>query len=143
MATADNVYAEHDEDGRILQSNQVFNNDKYADCLREHERKFIQHRGKYQNLHSHFVWNGNLSERPTLRLKLSAKKVKPGSGFKIAGIPAGANVNVKTSDGYELFNGVAPAKNLDFPTPVPAVYEVNIDKWPYRGWSASVEVSND
>lgn len=138
------VFTAHDPDGRVTQSNKLFDPTGYADMLRERQMTFVEHDGPGPiNLEAHWVRNGELTAREAMPVTVSATSIKAG-GKEVAifsGVPRGARVTISTGGLPPIWNGIADGKPFDLPIPVPCIYVVTVDLWPFRTWSTEVTAS--
>lgn len=131
-----NIWTVFDDDGRISMSNKVFDDPEanYGRVLSERGIKFVNHGGgSHANLDRHYVWRGELSERPAMKAAIDRTDIGIGesSGARITNIPWGANLTIMAG-GLEFFSETVPARQIDLSAPVPGVYTVILHKWPYR-----------
>lgn len=134
-----NIWSVFNKDtGEITMSNQVFEdpNGDYGKILSEREMSFVNNAGSsYARLDRHFVWNGNLSDRPRLPLKVNkgSMSIKDKSPIVVTNIPKDANVRIRLAGiDRPLADQVIGDASLALETTVPGEYEVTISKWPYR-----------
>ena len=138
-----NVYSIHDEEGRITQSNQVFDDDggKYGRILAAHDLRFLNHAGAfYADLAKDFIWNGELCNRPRPTMRCGHIHLRVGEGTYIHGIPLGAHVSIVTGEGYNMFDGPLNGRTIDFDSPVPGTFTVTVRKFPMREWTQTIVV---
>ena len=136
------IWTVFDEDGRISMSNKVFDDPEgnYGRVLAERGMKFVNHGGgRHANLDCHYVWRGELSERPAMKAAIDRTQIGIGEkdGARITGIPKGANLTIMAG-GLEFFSETVSARQIDLSAPVPGVYTVILHKWPYRDFRAEL-----
>lgn len=141
--SADNVYSVHDEDGRITQSNKVFDDEQgaYGRLLAEREWTFLQHGGRsHADIAGQYVWHGELCNRPVMRIAVDKASIKAGGVdvARVRGVPRGAQVTVY-HDRYELGSGIKDAAPVDIAAQTPGRLRVLVRKWPYQDWIGEVE----
>lgn len=130
------------ETGQITMSQMVFDDPdgRYGRVLSEREMNFIGHDTPgHAQLDRHFVWQGELSERPYMFCKIDRKEIGigEGDGARISNIPNGAHLRI-LAGGIEFFSEVIAGPKVDLSAPVPGIYTVVIHKWPYRDFTAQV-----
>ncbi|WP_458760557.1 hypothetical protein ACSVBT_07120 [Afipia sp. TerB] len=133
------LFAVHDEEGRITQSNKVFDPEGYDDLLREHGHQFATvNTNAVLSPDEWFVKGGTLTERPTMKVALRRPVVKAGDVVRFSNIPTGSRVLI-VGAGTVLANEAVIGHTLEFPMPVPCSYTVTFSRFPYRDFIVQVE----
>lgn len=136
------AFSFHDEEGRITSSHKVYEADGYDRILHSHGIQFCRHETKtHADLDRHFVWNGELSDRPRSPVRCGHIHLKVGEGTYIHGIPLGAHVSIVTGEGYTMFDGPLDGRTIDFDSPVPGTFTVTVRKFPMREWTKTIVVA--
>lgn len=127
------------EDGRVTQSNQLSDPTGYADILNERDYSFVQTAGGPLNLDAVWVKGGRLRTRPRMRITLDRTRIRAGGSDAAVfrRIPKTAKVTVVTG-GLVIYHGVLGIEDLELPIPVPCVYQVTFELWPYQDWTTEV-----
>lgn len=136
-----NIY---DEDGRITQTNKVYDPTGYANRLREVGHNFVEsdHAGPI-DLNIWSVTNGALTERPTMDVSANKTEIKAG-GTDVAafsGLPVNSRVTLRTGN-MQIGSQIVPGTAFELPISVPCVYDVLIEKWPFRPFSCSIRATS-
>lgn len=133
------LFAIHDEEGRITQSNKVFDPAGYDDLLREHGHQFAAvEANSILSPDDWFVKAGSLAERPAMKVALRKSVVKAGDVVRFSNIPTGSRALI-IGAGTVLANEVVIGHTLEFPMPVPCSYTVTFSRFPYRDFTVQVE----
>ena len=77
--------------------------------------------------------------RPIMTAKLDKTRISPGGvdGTTIRGVPKGAQLTIFAGD-IQFFSETIDSTKVELSAPVPGVYTVVLQKWPYRDWRAEV-----
>jgi hypothetical protein len=137
------VFNVHDRNGKLLQSNKLFNPKGYADILRERGYTFVEHDAPAPvDIQRFHVNAGTLTERPLMPVQASSLQIKAGGNERAAfrNVPKNAKITV-TTGGIQLWSGVVGQSDFDLPIPVPCVYRILIELWPYRDFICEVVAS--
>ena len=143
------LYALHDDDGQIHQANKLYEG-------RKGHRKY---RGMLRNLGHRFVvadapgllppelWyvdvkGQELCKRPPMAIDVSKTRIKCGTkdSALLTNCPARARFTIHTS-GVEIHAGELDATELELFIPVPCVYRVRIECFPYKAFSVDIEAA--
>lgn len=140
-------YAVYDpESGRIDQANKIFDDvsdGRVEDLMREMGQKWVSHPD--MNLVSPDFWyvdtgEVKLTERPVMSIVQDKKIIKAGEvdSAIFTGIPKGSKLVVSCANAiiHEL---EMPETSLELSIPVPCVYKVVFNLWPYRTAEFEVE----
>jgi hypothetical protein len=129
----------HDERGRILQSNTVYDPKGYEDRLHEHgHSSFVRvDANRTHHPERHFVDGAKLRARPEMRPYISATSIKAGSAVGVAGLYSGSVLSVSTG-GLEIERVTVQSHRIFIPLPVPGVYTIAVEKWPHRRFQINV-----
>jgi hypothetical protein len=139
-------YAIYDAEGRIIQGNKVFWNGeeeltKHELNLNDMEQKFVKKDALHVLSPDHyFVKRKRLKERPNLFVTVSANTIKAGGteSAVLRGIPKGARYFI-TTGGIEVAQGVMEDTEIEIFIPVPCIYRVTLDMWPYQTFRTDIE----
>lgn len=139
--TVFNVYEA--DSGRLTQSNKVFSPKGYDKILHERGHLFVSHDAPAPtDMARFFVNHGVLTERPKMSASVSSTSIKAGGAeaaiFK--DVPKNARVTIQTG-GLTVWSGVIGDSHFDLPIPVPCIYRVTIQLWPYVDWVCDVRAS--
>lgn len=133
------LFAVHDEEGRITQSNKVFDPAGYDELLLDHGLSFATaETNVVLSPDDWFVKSGSLSERPAMKIALRKSTIKVGDAIRFSNIPTGSRVLI-VGAGIVLANEAVIGHTLEFPMPVPCVYTVTFSRFPYRDCTLQVE----
>ena len=127
--TQKNVWSVFDQDsGEIKMSNKVFDDPdaKYGRILSDREMTFVNHGGaSYAQLDRHFVWNGELSDRPIMPIVITSTTIGIGekNGASLNNVPRGATVTIFADD-IQFYQGPCDGTRLELSAPVPGIYTV-------------------
>lgn len=139
----------YDGEGRIIQSNKVFDPPKdYEKSIRDFGQKFI----KLDQPHlvpadRFFVANEGLVRMPLMRIRVSKYRIKAGGidTVVLKGCPSGAKYAVDQSvQGVGVvtpYSGTLPSGELEVGQQVPCFFSIRIEKFPYRAFSVQIEAS--
>lgn len=142
------LYAIYNPDGSIHQANKVYDSKglKYDDQLNDVGYKFVK--AESAGLLPPDEWfvdvaAKELCARPTMHT-VEVNKTTILCGDKdsclITGIPKNASARVAMRDGTEVYPSfVLDAEQLEISIPVPCVYRVYLDLWPYKTFTVEIE----
>jgi hypothetical protein len=135
----------HDEEGRITQSNKVYDAEGYDKVLHEHGMTFVQENSPHHaSIDREFIHKGRREACPKMpvRVNKTALRVGEGDAVKIRGIPKDARITV-TARGVPqpLWDAPLPDGWADLSVPAPGAYLVSITKHPYREWRQVVSAT--
>lgn len=134
-------FAIPNEEGRIVQANKVYDPTGYEDLLREHGHAFVT-----ANVpgvlppEDWFVMTKELRERPTMPVEVNKTVIKCGDADAavFTNCFRGSTLNV-TTGGTTVYNIKMDSTNVEISIPVPCVYQVTFDLWPFRTFTARIE----
>lgn len=136
-----NVYSLYHEDGRIHQSNKVFDDEgEYADLLRERELTFIRHGGgSHANPNIHWVYKGDICEMPRMPVTIDRTSIGVGeaNGTTLKNVPIDAQLSIFAGETM-FFSEKTSGSTIEISAPVPGVYTISITKYPFRRWQTRV-----
>jgi hypothetical protein len=136
-------YAVYEPDGRIIQGIKVYDQPNYAELLTEHGYKFVSRNSPgILSPDLFFVSGGELTERPPMPIKVSKTRVKAGGrdSAVLTGIPDGARFDVSTSN-VSVHSGPLDGTELELFIPVPCIYRVRLDRWPFQTFTVEIEAA--
>ncbi|MFC0243686.1 hypothetical protein [Rhodopseudomonas telluris] len=135
-------YAIHDDAGRITQGSKVFAPDEgYEKQLRDLGHSFATDpQAMLLSPDDWYVSAGLLRKRPSLSVLAVRTRIKAGGAETglLVGVPQAARVTI-TTGGVIQYQGIPGATELAIPIPVPCVYRVAIELWPYKTYVAEIE----
>jgi hypothetical protein len=134
------VFNIHDDDGRVTQSNKVYDPAGYDKILDQYGMRFVvsgKDTSPHQIVERMFVDKGKLKERPRCKITISATTIKPGEAFKIGNVPLGAMVTIST-DGLTIFHDKTASRTIEVQIPVPCTYKVSVEAFPHIDFHAEV-----
>lgn len=135
------TYSIHDDSGKITQSNTVYAANGYDKTLRDSGfDTFVRCEVNQPRHHEHFfVQGGQMCERKPMAITVSKGTVKAGGADHavIAGIMPGARLTIVTG-GIKLFDEAIPDQQIEISIPVPCVYSLTFEKWPYQDFTCSI-----
>nr|DAH82766.1 MAG TPA: hypothetical protein [Caudoviricetes sp.] len=136
------LYSVHDDDGRIIMSNQVFDAEGYDKRLLDHGyKKFVADMHPGLRSHDHwFVQNKGHVKRPKMWVMVDKICIKAGGNDAAVfrGITKGVRLNIFGA-GTLLHDLVMDDAELQLHIPVPCTYRVTFEKWPYRSKLFEIE----
>lgn len=135
----------HDEDGRITQSNKVFDAEGYDKVLNDLGWKFVQENSPHHaDIGRDFIWKGRREQCPKMPISINKTSLRVGENdaVKIRGIPKGARITVTLRGvSQPIWDAPLPDGWADLSVPAPGAYVVSITKYPYREWKCVVSSS--
>lgn len=142
------LYAIYKPDGSIHQSNKVYDPKglQYDNQLHEMGYEFVK--AESPGLLPPDQWfvdvaTKELTARPIMTaVEVNKTTILYGDrdSCLITGIPKQARVTITTRDGTEVYPSfVLDAEQLEISIPVPCVYRVFLDLWPYRTFTVDIE----
>lgn len=141
--TEKNIYSVFDRDtGKIIQSQKVFDDEggAYGKVLRDREMRFVQHAGKFHaDLSAHYVFKGELCDRQSMKVKIGRTTIGIGeaNGTTLTGVPWGAVLTIFAGS-TQFFSEKIDGTRVDIHAPVPGIYTLHLDKFPFRPWQIQV-----
>lgn len=134
------LFGIHDEEGRITQSNKVFDPEGYDDLLREHGHQFAtRETNTVLSPDDWFIQSREWKERPIMRVALRSSVVKAGDVVRFSNIPSGTIFTIFGAGTLLVTNEPVSGRTLEFPMPVPCEYTVTFSRFPYRDAVFKVE----
>jgi hypothetical protein len=144
------LYAIYAPDGRIIQSNKVWHasdaDKKFETGLRDAGQKFAKEATPYVLSPDNWFVNvkaEGLVKRPRMRVDQSKRHMRAGTDdfVRLTGIPEGARFRIMAG-ATEYLSGKldSDGTEIDLSVPVPCTCKVILDKWPYRTFTATIEV---
>lgn len=128
--------------GRFTQGNKHYDpDDRYEDQIHALGQKFIKR--DIPGLLSPDEWyamNNEAVKRQPMNISVSKTTIKAGvnDAAVIVGAPKEVSFNVFVGDSL-VWNGTLPDGELELSVPVPGIYRVVLDKWPYRQFKIDIE----
>lgn len=141
------VYCIYDDEGRIVQSNKVYDPPKnYENTIRDFGQKFIKlDQPNIVPSERFFVGKDALVRMPHMRAKVSKRRIKAGGQdtVVVTGCPKGAKYAVDHAlpgvGTVTPYAGSLPSGELEVGMDVPCVFTIRIEKFPYRAFSVQIE----
>lgn len=135
----------HDEDGRITQSNKVFDAEGYDKVLHDLGWKFVQENSRHHAaIGEDYIRKGCREKCPPMRVSIDKTSFRVGESdaVKMTGIPRGAQMSV-TPHGLTqpIWEAVIRSGRQELSVPAPGGYVIVITKHPYRAWRCVVSAS--
>jgi hypothetical protein len=83
-----------------------------------------------------------LCERPVMPITVSKTRIKAGANDSalFQNIPKKANCSIATM-GAAVYGGVLDSDELELAIPVPCVYRVTFELWPYKRFEVDIEAA--
>jgi hypothetical protein len=143
------VYCIYDAEGRIIQSNKVFDPPRnYEATIRDFGQKFIkQDRPHLVPAEKFFVANEELVRMPAMRISVSKWRIKAGGQDTVVltGCPASADYAVDHSlPGIGIvtpYSGKLLDGELEIGMDIPCLFTIRIERFPYRAFSVQIEAA--
>jgi hypothetical protein len=138
------LFAVHDESGRLQQANKVYDIEGYNRLLDDRGLKYVT--AQTEAIPKPDAWWVDVSakallERPVLSALIDRRTIKAGGvdSAVIVGIPKAAAVTILAAG--SVLHNFKPigATEVEISIPVPCIYTVVIDLWPYRTWTTTIE----
>ncbi len=144
------LYAIYGPDGRIIQSNKVWHaadaDSKYDYGLHDLGQKFVKRESEYVLSPDDYFVDVKVEElidRPSMPVEISKLHIKAGTDDRVllTGIPTAAKYSIMAgSIEYQSGNLDENGTEIELSVPVPCSCTIILDKWPYRTFTAKVEV---
>ncbi len=131
----------YDEEGKGIQSNKVFEAEGYGDLLASHDMKFIMtDSSEPLGLSDWWVNKGELLERPEFPIMQSKTVIKAGDqdSSLFTNVPKDCRVTIIAA-GSAIYNDILDATELEIAIPVPCIYKVTFEKFPYKPKAFTIE----
>ncbi len=140
-------FAIHDGIGRITQGSKIFAPDaRYEQQLRDLGHSFVI--DEKATLRSPEAWyvdrpdsaDRTLAKRRDLSVIAMRNRIKAGGSDKavLIGIPRNACVTI-TTGGLVVYEGKPGATELEIAIPVPCIYRIAVDLWPFKTHVTEIE----
>jgi hypothetical protein len=139
---------DHERPGEIHQANKLYVDDlkEYDDLLAEMGHKHIKMNAPglvppekfYVDLKTQ-----TLTNRPIMPIDVSKARIKAGAkddSAVLKNCPAGAKFEIITG-GVSVFLGLLDGTELELYIPVPCIYRVTLDFWPYQKFTVEIEAA--
>jgi hypothetical protein len=137
------LFALYNEDGSIHQANKVYDPTGYDDLLNERDYKFVSVNTSGPLSPDHWMVSTaikELCERPTMKIEVNKTRIKCGDkdSALFTNCPKQASFCITTS-GIPIQSGVLDATELEIYIPLPCVYRVTFDMWPFKQFAVDIE----
>ena len=135
------MYAVYDDDGRITQANQVYDpNPDLEPLMRDLGQKWVKEDRALVSPDHWYVAQEQLALRPMMPITLSKRTIQAGGNDSavLAGIPRKARCTVRTGS-YVIHNVTMEDDELEIAIPLPCIYAVRFELWPYRDAEFAIE----
>lgn len=137
------LFALYNEDGSIHQANKVYDPTGYGDLLNERGYKFVAAQVEGPLSPDHWMVDikaKELCERPVMNVSVSKTWVKCGDkdSALFTNCPKQASFCITTSD-TPIHSGVLDATELEVYIPVPCIYRVTLNCWPFKPFAVDIE----
>jgi len=135
----------YDEEGRITQSNKVYDSEGYDKVLHDLGWKFVQENNPHHaTIGRDFIHKGRREQCPKMRVSIDKTSFRVGEGdaVKIRGVPNGARITVTPRGMLQpIWDATLSAGWADLSVPAPGAYLISITKHPFREWQCVVSAS--
>jgi hypothetical protein len=139
-----------EDEGRLVQVNKIWHtsdaDDAFEDGVRSLGHSFVKRESEYVLSPEHYYVDISVEElidRPDMPVEVSKKHIKAGkSDFTtLTGIPTASKFrimagNIEYQSGKLDSNGT----EIELSVPVPCTCTIILDKWPFKTFTAKVEV---
>lgn len=137
------LFALYNEDGSIHQANKVYDPKGYDQLLLERGQKFVAAECPGPVSPDHWFVNvasQELCERPVMPIQVNKTRIKCGnSDFALlTKCPLGSSFVISTS-GVAVHSGLLDGSALELYIPVPCIYRVVLNRWPFKTFTAEIE----
>jgi len=138
------VFAIYEPTGQITQANKVYDPDGYDKLLDDQGHSYLALQSNTLPSFEHWyvdVGANELAERPLMPVEVSKSAIKAGADDTalITGIPKNAKVTIFAAGAVLHTLDPVDAIELEIAIPVPCVYSVRIELWPYRECKLNIE----
>jgi len=135
------LYIVHDEEGRIQQANKHYDPEGYDKVLHD----FGMHNFIKVNVNTvvspdeFFVHQNQLTMRDAMDIHIDRPCMVAGkSGVTFSGLPKGCNITVLVAN-MPIYQDVINDGQAYLESPIPGLFTVQLDCWPWLPWSKVVE----
>lgn len=137
------LFALYNEDGSIHQANKVYEPEGYDKLLLDRGHTFVAANFPGPVSPEHWFVNvkaQEICERPPMQVEVSKTRIRCGnSDFALLkNCPLGATFTISTG-GVAVHSGLLDGTDLELYIPVPCVYRVVLDLWPYKTFTVEIE----
>lgn len=137
------LFCLYNEDGSIHQSNKVYDPEGYDKLLLDRGHKFIAVNHHMPLPPDHFMVDigaKEICERPVMPIEVSKTVIKAGDDDSalFTNCPKDATFSISTG-GIPLYGANLDATELELHIPVPCVYRVTFDLWPFKQFTIDIE----
>jgi hypothetical protein len=134
------LYLVHDDDGRITQSNKHYDHEGYDKVLADGGLKFITiNTPKVLMPDEYYVNEGVLRGRQPMAIRIDQQTMKAGkTGVTLSNVPNPCRMTVSVGD-LAVHNENVTDGSAYLESPVPGIYKISLDAWPYLPWTIEVE----
>lgn len=131
-----------EQDGRVDQSNKVFEPYGYSDRLNEMGLKWIAIDNEgYLPPDKIRIVNNEIVKRPEMPIQISKTTIKAGGKESaiFRNVPVNAKVIISVAGLGVIEQVQVPSTSFDLPIPVPCTYNVKIELWPWIPYEVNIE----
>jgi len=135
------LYLVHDDDGRITQSNRVFDPTGYDKLLHDENYKFVKlDVSTVLPLDSHYIVGSEVVPRGRMSLRVTKRRFKADGldAAVIKNLPVPCEVTISVGEGV-VDRQTATDRDLELSSATPGVFKVLIEKFPFLPWTAEFE----
>ena len=129
------------ENERITQANKVYQPEGYAERLNERDDRWISidHPGLISSEEC-YVMNDKLCDRPLMNVQVSTTTIRANTSDAsvLVGAPKDTKFVIRAMSTI-VWEGILPDGELELSVPVPGLYYVSLDKWPYKTFTTMIE----
>jgi hypothetical protein len=139
------LYALYNDDGSIHQANKVYDCNDYDKLLLDRGLKFVSANLPGPVSPDHWLVDTTanaLCERPVMPITVNKTLVKAGANDSalFQNIPRKANCSISTMSAV-VYGGVLDSDELEIAIPVPCIYRVAFELWPYKRFEVDIEAA--
>lgn len=135
------VFNLYDDEGKLTQSNKLYDPTGYADRLNELSLKHVpSNHARPLQLDRWHVKNGELTQRGVMPIVISRTVIKAGDrDFAVlSGVPKGAMITITCGRFMIMNRQSVPPGQIEISIPVPCTYHVTVECMPFRPFVATI-----
>lgn len=140
------LYALHHEDGQIHQANKLYDEPgRYDTLLNDLGHTYVKADAPGLLPPEHWyvdVKAKELCERPIMPIEVTKLRIKAGGkdSTVLKNCFAGARFDVRTMN-ESIHSGLLDGTELELFIPVPCIYRITLDYWPYKQFQVDIEAT--
>lgn len=133
------LFLVHEDDGRITQSNKHYNPEGYDKVLADHGHKFVKvDSPRILPPDEHYIHAGTVRPRQAMPITVEGIMRAGKSGVTFSGVPKPCQMTISV-DGAQVHAETIVDGQAYLEAPVPGIYQVRLDAFPWLPWTADVE----